>query len=371
MSRLGPALLAAAVALTPETPASPTGTIQGIVRDADTHAPVPYVNARVLQGPRLAMTDSDGAFLIEGIESGKVKFMASMPGYHTAVLDSVVVAADSVTNLDVRIMRIWPAPNYPGEQIAGPAADAARADPFRPFTVDLPRGWFANAANYSVMHYRDVFAIVNNRSRALRVTDKALPNGWEHSMDAVAEQLEPGTCYIDFAFFEGPARSARYRPGREDSFDQALTAFLKNRKPERSTSLLDEYVLNFIKWGSQWDVRVYCRKPYTRQERDLAFDVLRSFRFFERPIVNSAQAVGLAIQFLPPEAQIPNDSDDLCGVGEAWLANGGQSGNRSTRISKTEEGFEVKFVLHRNSHGQGQAGQWQYLIRWDGAVEPR
>lgn len=347
------------------------GTVRGFVRDADTDAPVPYVGAHVVQGPRFAMTDSDGTFVIDGVEPGTVKFMASMPRYNTAVLDSVVVAADSVTYLDVRIMRIWPAPNVPGEPIAGPAADAARADPSRPFTVDLPRGWFAKAANYSVMHYRDVFAVVNNRSPALRVTDKTLPNGRTHSTDTVADQLEPGTCYIDFATFEGPGRSARYRPGREDSFDRALAAFLKNRKPERSTSLLDEYVLRFIKWGSQWDVRVYCRKPYTRQERDLALDVLRSIRFFERPIVNGAQAVGLAIQFLPPEAQIPKDSDDLCAAGEAWLANGGQYGNRTTRITKSDEGFEVTFVFHEDGVGGSQDRRWEYLVRWDGEVEPR
>jgi len=74
---------------------------------------------------------------------------------------------------------------------------------------------------------------------------------------------------------------------------------------------------------------------------------------------------------LPSEARIPEGPDDPCIATECWLANGGQYGNRSTRITKTEAGFEVEFLLHTNNHGEGQLGQWQYLVRWDRVVEPR
>ncbi len=390
MRHLGIAFLAAALALTAGTP---TGDIRGTVRFQD-GSPLPFASVVILGTSMATITHQDGSFEFDGVLVGLVRLRITAAGWRGEKYHMVNVIAGTTTRADVQLtghdlvregivpgpessvpvaraaLPIWPAPNIPGESPAGPAADAARADPLRPFTVDVPGGWFAEAADYSVMHYRDVFAIVNNRSPDLRITDKALPNGVANGLDTVAEQLEPGTVYIDFAFFEGPDRSARYRPGREDSFDRELAAFLKN--PEaHSTSALDEYRLSFIKWGSQWDVRIYCRKPYTRQDRDLAFDVLRSIRFFERPIVNSAQAVGLAIQFLPPEAQIPKDSDDSCGAGEAWLANGGLQGNRSTRVTKTEEGFEVTFVLHEDNHGEGQPGEWHYLVRWDGSVEPR
>ncbi len=356
----------------PVRSASPSGTIKGIVRDADTNEPLPFASTHTVQGPHLGkLTSFDGAFVIEGIEPGKVTFMAMNLLYTTTILNNVVVVADSVTTLDVQIMRQWPVPLLPMEPVMGPAADAARADPSRPFKVELPRGWFGSAARFSVMHYRDVFAVVSNRSPDLRVMDRHQPDGCSYTLAGIAEQLEPGTIYIDFAFFEGPGGSARYRPGREDSFDRELAKFLKQPERENSSDLLDQYVLDFIKWGSHWDVRVYCRKPYSEHDRSLAFQVLRSIRFLERPIVNGAQAVALAMQFLPREARIPENSDDLCGMGESWLAYGGQFGNRSTRITKTEEGFEVAFVLHENGHGEGEKGRWQYLVRWDGSIEAR
>jgi hypothetical protein len=42
-----------------------------------------------------------------------------------------------------------------------------------------------------------------------------------------------------------------------------------------------------------------------------------------------------------------------------------------TRIDKTDDGFEVKFILFEDGHGQRPKGEWRYLVRWDGFVDPR
>jgi hypothetical protein len=252
------------------------------------------------------MTSSNGDFLIDEVVIGNVTLKAMMMGYTTTIVDSVSVLADTVTTVEISLMRMWP-PGWRPRDVVSPAGDAFAADPRRPFEVDIPREWFAAAANFWVMHYRDVFAVVNNRSSKLRVTDKRVPNGWVNNLESVAEQLEPGTVYVDFACFEGPGGSACYGPGREDSFSREIALFLDDRKPENSTSDLDAYVLEFYKWGSRWDVRVYCRKPYSNTDRDRAFKMLRGLRFFELPIVNKAQAVGAAIKHLPPRSANPEE----------------------------------------------------------------
>jgi hypothetical protein len=220
------------------------------------------------------------------------------------------------------------------------------------------------------MHYRDVIAVVNNRSKQLRVTDKRVANGWINTMESVAEQLEPGTIYIDFAHFEGPGGFARYGPGREDSFTRELASFLKQPTPMHSNAELDAYALTFCKWGSRWDVQVYCRKPYSKKDREHAFQMLSGMRFLERPIVNSAQAVGRAVDFLPAEARIPM-SDNVDCASDGWSAYGGQNGRHVTRIDKTDEGFEVTFVLLEVDSTKKQHGEWRYLVRWNGSVEGR
>jgi hypothetical protein len=367
-----PLLIVAAIVASPTDAGSAerTGRISGVVRDADTGQPVPYANAVVVQGPRVSMTSLDGTFVIEDVKPGKVTFRAEAPRYTPMTLNDVAVFADSVTIVDVSILRAWPVPKILIERNEGPAADAARADPTRPFEVDVPRGWFASAANYSVMHYRDVIAVVNNRSRELRVTDKRVANGWVNDLDSVAEQLEPGTIYVDLAHFEGPGGSARYGPGREESFAQERASFLKEPTPKHSNAELDGYALTFFKWGSRWDVQVYCRKPYSNRDRDRAFQMLRGMRFLERPIVNSAQAVGRAVDFLPAEARIPMGADVDCAI-DGWLAYGGQNGKHVTRIDKTDEGFEVTFVLLEEDPTKKGNGEWRYLVRWDGSVEGR
>ncbi len=366
--------ISVAAFLLPSLVASParTGSIRGIIRDVETRAAIPYAHTVVVEIPRATLVGPDGGFLIEDLPPGTFTLRASYQSCWESGVETVVVAADSVTVVELFLMRKWPYYAV-GERVEGPS-QARMADPLRPFTVDVPRGWFAKAANFSVMHYRDVFAVVNNLSDSVRVTDKKIPNGWTNSLETVAEQLPPGTVYVDFAHFEGPGRSAAYGPGREDSFEKELASFLRNPST-KSTPALDTYELDFMKWGSHWDVRVYCRKPYNVEDREHAFKMLASLRFFERPVVNFAQAVGVAMKHLPAFAQ-PVDtradsSDACCFGGDAWLANGGRYGHRETRIEKTDDGFEVVFVLYEDGNGEKRKGEWHYLVRWDGTVNSR
>jgi len=93
---LGCVALAAAA---PALRAQSTGTIAGHVRDQASESPVH--GAQVLVDGRLAvLTDSTGAYVVRGVQSGLHRIAVRLIGYATATRDSVPVRSGEETRLD-------------------------------------------------------------------------------------------------------------------------------------------------------------------------------------------------------------------------------------------------------------------------------
>ncbi len=152
-------------------------------------------------------------------------------------------------------------------------------DAARGFRLDIPDGWSATPAAYPVMHYRDVFLCVNSAgNKGLRVVEKQEGNTSTYNAETVAEQLEAGTVYLDFAYFEGPGQTGL--PGVPDSVGSDLANMLKDIKPALAAGgKLSTLDLSFVKGERRWSVFIYFREPVPEAVRARAWDVLRSFQF--------------------------------------------------------------------------------------------
>lgn len=153
-------------------------------------------------------------------------------------------------------------------------------DKARGFRIDIPRGWSATPAAYSVQHYRDVFLCINsNGDKALRVTNTRRGNTSTYGPAGVAAQLKPGTAYIDFAIFDGPGGGANFA-GKPDSVAGDLEPLLKTFKPTPAAGgKLSLATLSFVKGGHRWHACVYFREPVQPEVKKQALALLRSFRF--------------------------------------------------------------------------------------------
>jgi len=233
------------------------------------------------------------------------------------------------------------------------------------FSVDIPQGWRVESVNYSVSHYRCVFLCINSSGEAVRVEDETVGNVTTNSPESMARQLKPGVVYLDFATFEGPGRSRMFGPGREDSFQPSLKAFLSNKEPAFTSREIDVFRLSFFQCGSRWDVMVACRKPYKADELRRAFEILKSLRFHDLPIVNEAQAVGAAVRCLPPAER--GEVGECLSFG--WLAMPGRSGEYQTEVFRAGENFVVTLVRLDGSTDD-VVRTWSFLVRRNGVVEP-
>ncbi len=159
-------------------------------------------------------------------------------------------------------------------------SDRTFEDKSRHFRITIPSGWSVTPVSYSVMHYRDVFLCINSRgNKALRIANKRTDNMETYNPDTVAEQLEPGTVYIDFAFFEGPGGRRNFK-GKPDTVGPKSRPFPKKLDPAKvAGGKLSMIELSFINAERRWHVYAYLREPVKDELRAKAMDVLRSFRF--------------------------------------------------------------------------------------------
>lgn len=79
------------------------GAIGGTVIEAETEQPLPGVNV-VIQGTTIgATTDSDGSYLIEGVEPGTYTVQATFVGFRALAMENVQVVADQTTELNFEL----------------------------------------------------------------------------------------------------------------------------------------------------------------------------------------------------------------------------------------------------------------------------
>lgn len=83
------------------TYAQESGTIRGMVRDADTHQPLEGANV-VVRGTFLgAATDRNGAFTISGLSGGRYAVVVSMVGYRPFLIENVESGSRNTDPLEV------------------------------------------------------------------------------------------------------------------------------------------------------------------------------------------------------------------------------------------------------------------------------
>ncbi len=96
---VGAALLACAAPLAAQS----SGAIAGVVRDAETGAPVANVTISVEDGRRATLTDSAGRYRLREIRSGTYVLHATLIGYRPASRDSVIVVGGATLVVDVTL----------------------------------------------------------------------------------------------------------------------------------------------------------------------------------------------------------------------------------------------------------------------------
>ncbi|RJP78811.1 MAG: TonB-dependent receptor [Candidatus Zixiibacteriota bacterium] len=85
----------------------PTGSLQGIVIDAATQAPLMGANLVLAGTERGAVSDEQGRFTVEAVPVGSYRVQASYLGYETVMLTDVIVRPQRITTVQVEL---WPSP---------------------------------------------------------------------------------------------------------------------------------------------------------------------------------------------------------------------------------------------------------------------
>lgn len=83
--------------------AGTTGKIAGVVKDADSGAPLPGVNVFIVGTTYGAATDINGEYYILNIPVGNYELKASMMGYQILVVQEVIVTVDHTTNINFNL----------------------------------------------------------------------------------------------------------------------------------------------------------------------------------------------------------------------------------------------------------------------------
>jgi hypothetical protein len=176
-------------------------------------------------------------------------------------------------------------------------------DAQRHFRLTYPPGWKANRETVNVAHYTSVFAAVNSAGKeGLTVHEiETEPRTWLLNEAVIAQQVSPGTAYIDVAWQDGPGGMPQFGPEIREMEAADLSRPLKESKEERSGELITRRI-GFWKWGRRWQVVAYMHAPVSPALRSDVKEVLASFRFDGVPAGDEVWALALAHKKLPPEA---------------------------------------------------------------------
>lgn len=82
-----------------------TGTIRGEVLDIYSEAPLPFVNVAIMNNPlnKGAITDENGAFILQDIPVGRYEIQVSLIGYETVLLNDVLITSGNNPALKIKL----------------------------------------------------------------------------------------------------------------------------------------------------------------------------------------------------------------------------------------------------------------------------
>lgn len=82
----------------------PTQTIRGIVTDSKSNTPIEYATISILRNPSLGtVTDSLGEFCIKDVPVGRYNIQTSYMGYHTNIVNEILVTSSKEIYLDISL----------------------------------------------------------------------------------------------------------------------------------------------------------------------------------------------------------------------------------------------------------------------------
>lgn len=229
---------------------------------------------------------------------------------------------------------------------------------FYGFQFTVPEGWTVTETNFEVFHYHDVFLTINSERPDLIIHELNTATGIvEFGPKTIVKQLRPGEVYISVGHFEVPGGRLGMRV---DTVEEDLQALLKGHPllPSAEASLA-ETDLSFFERGEQWTISAYLREPFSAEDRLKVMTMLRSFRFVDAPVGNTAWAESLAWSQLP---------DNIRRFGEWPVAKepGWPNGIflHTVLVETNGSGYSVRFTVDA-------LGSWEYAVSLDGRVQPK
>jgi len=229
------------------------------------------------------------------------------------------------------------------------------------FTVSVPSSWHLVLEQYRFARYLTVFLSVNNQLQNFNLHDRKFPPDGlpKYFRRMAASQLKPGMIYVTFAHSAGgPLGAPHYGEDQGGASFESSLAQLSQDVHTPSDRNLDFDQIDFVRWGTPWHIYLYCMTPYSPHDRSLAIEMIKSLRFRDVPIVSDAQAIGVALRSLPPEAEPDGD----------WPSINTRRGKYRTTVTRVGAAFSVTLVLYVSDASKEVSGQWTYLVQADGTA---
>lgn len=105
-----------------------TGTVKGVVIDADSGMPIADVNVQVVGVWRGGFTSDEGIFAIERVPVGIAKIAVWAMGHRGKLIDSVTVNPSEETLLDITLEKRWPVSESEIRSVVGTEVDVVGDD---------------------------------------------------------------------------------------------------------------------------------------------------------------------------------------------------------------------------------------------------
>lgn len=173
--------------------------------------------------------------------------------------------------------------------------------------IFVPKSWGCVELPPDPHSLRTIQIAVNNRGddalcvRAFPEGDAGLTRWIDGGPQGFAATLEPGTVYLEVGLFmHHPVRDVTphaWTP--KDRVEKSVHPIERFRRPTWEDKDGVAYQSRFKHWGEDWVATVYARKPYSRRALDRAFAILKSLRLPDTPVVDSRQAIELALRAVP------------------------------------------------------------------------
>ena len=243
------------------------------------------------------------------------------------------------------------------------------------YTIEIPDGWSAESGRASTRRYSVFTWISNSDPPARPVLPGRVPvdsvrhystelkewiwsQHWrsEDLFEAAQRILEPGTVSINLGISSG-IWSPAYFTRVPLSVGAGIDGFLRNPIPEHESNELTYFHARAGQWYRAWSIYVYGREPFSRDDLEEAFSILRSVRYPSVPVWFDSQAIELVIPHIPRFAF--HDSELEC-VSPADF--------QDWRVREEGDGYRVTYTQLDGNENPRPLRAYRYFVTRDAKV---